>query len=109
MDIDWSRLKVDGDKVVLTFFVGKDECSHYALNMDLDVGGAGDTLDEALSNAKDAVFAYLRYAVESGHWNELVPRKMPLVTRTMLRVKHPIEVSEKKLYEPKDRVLAFAH
>ncbi len=114
MDVDFSGLKTRGDKVIFTYFVGKDDCSYYAMNLDLDVGGAGDTEEEAIQHAKDAVFAYLKFAAQSGRWSELVPRRMPLGVRLRYHIcclpaAFKSKVCEKKLPEPKAEVLRFAY
>lgn len=80
---DLSRLKHKNDEVVLTFFVARDKegGGWYALNRDLDLGGIGDTGQEAVESALDTAFQYLSHAYHSGHWDEMVPRPMPLKVR----------------------------
>lgn len=114
MSVDFNVLKTRGDEVVFTYFIGRDDQSYYAMNSDLDVGGAGDTEEEAIQHAKEAVFAYLKYAAESDRWHELVPRKMPLGVRMRYHVcclpaTFKNRVCERKLPEPKAELLKFAY
>lgn len=74
----------------LNCVIEKEGNSYSALCLELDVVSCGETPEIASSNIKDAVIAYLDFAVSTGHFEEYVPRSIP---------KHLLKQYQKRLRE----------
>lgn len=74
-------------KLELTFVFEKDEedGGFSGICLELNVASEGDTLEEAKHNLADAVHLYLTHALESGRFEQMVPRPVPDYIRSKLR------------------------
>lgn len=74
-------------KLELTFVFERDENDggFTGICLELNVASEGDTLEEAKANLTEAVELYLDHAVESGRFEQMVPRPVPDYIRSRLR------------------------
>lgn len=64
-----------GKEVILNISVKKEiEGGYSAICTDLDVASQGETIDEAVSNIKEAIELYIESAKELGIMNEILER-----------------------------------
>jgi len=64
-------------EIELHCIVEKEGGMYSALCFELDVASCGKTPEKAAENLKEAIELYLEYAVNSGRFDELVPRSVP--------------------------------
>lgn len=67
----------DDHELVLRAVIEKEGNVYSSICLDLDVASCGSTTEEAIENLKEAISVYLKYAIETGEFETMVPRPVP--------------------------------